>query len=565
MPPTPHRSTADSDRLRQSRHPATASRPPRSRRGSSRRSVRAGALAAAGLVLGAGLTACDSGTDDTSYGRGQIEKEEGIVVSSDFTEQQPSWRPCPAASVLQGADAGKPKPLPDGSRWECADMKVPLDWSKQDGKKIDIALIRVKAKDTKRRLGSLVFNFGGPGGSGVTGLPGSAASDYATLHTRYDLVSFDPRGVGESQGVRCLDDKATEAADAIDATPDTPAEVRRSEAFGRRGNAACEKNSGAVLPHVDTESAARDMDLLRHVLGDKKLNYFGISYGTQLGGVYAHLFPERVGKAVFDAVVDPTSDPADNAVGQAKGFDLALTNFLTLCAERSGRKCPTGPDPEQGKERIVALLEKLDRRPLPTKDGRKVNESVAVSGMAQALYAKELWDPLARGLAEAMSAGSGDTLLKLSDLMADRDEQGRYSNANDANTAITCADQKQRYTVEDVQDRLPALRKISPVFGAFTGWQMLSCTDWPVDGTSDQTVAAPGSAPILVIGTTGDPATPYAGAKRMADRLGKGVAVNITNKGEGHGSYGVGTCVTKAVDAYLLNGKVPSDGLVCSS
>ncbi|MEU6083832.1 alpha/beta hydrolase [Streptomyces sp. NPDC047108] len=529
-----------------------------------RRAARVGPLAAAALVLTTGLTACEDPADDASGGGKKGGKEKTVTASATFTEQKLSWKDCPAATPMQGT-APKPKPLSDGTRFECADMKAPLDWSKQDGKTIDIALIRAKAKDSKRRLGSLVYNFGGPGASGVAMLPNHAPQSYMKLHSRYDLVSFDPRGIGESDGVRCLDDKAVDASGDVDATPETPAEEKRATALMHETTEACRKNSGDVLPHVDTRSTARDMDLMRQVLGDKKLNYFGISYGTQLGGVYAHLYPKNVGKAVFDAVVDPTMGMEQDAKAQAAGFHLALSNFLKACAD-VGEECPTGTDPKQGMKKVEALLKKLDRKPLPTQDGRKLNETRATNGIVSALYSEASWGELVAGLQEALSGTSGDTLLMLGDRMAGRDDKGRYANTNNANAAVNCADQKQRFTRDDVHAKLPEMRKASPIFGPFTAWGLLGCSEWPVDGASDETeVSAPGAAPILVIGTTGDPATPFEGAKRMAQGLGKGVGIHITNQGEGHGAYGAGKCATKAVDGYLLGDKVPSDGLVCKS
>jgi pimeloyl-ACP methyl ester carboxylesterase len=529
--------------------------------GASRRAIRIGVFVAAGLVLGSGLTAC---TTASATGESGGEAGADITVSAVFTEQRLDWKGCSAPSVPQGGGSA-PKPLEDGSKWECADMKAPLDWTKQDGKKIDIALIRVKAKDTKHRIGSLVFNFGGPGGSGVTTLPNLTPDSYMKLHSRYDLVSFDPRGVGASEGVVCLSDKANDAGRQIDSTPNTPAEVEQLTALGKKTSEGCEKKSGAVLAHVDTPSAARDMDLMRQILGDKKLNYFGISYGTLLGGVYAHLFPEHVGRAVSDAVVDPTVDPSELATSQAKGFELALGNFLEACAA-AGKECPTGTDPKKGADRVAALLKKLDEQPLPTQQGRKVNESTALGGISQALYSHSQWPALIAGLQEAMSGQSANTLLALADAQAGRNQQGRYSNSNPALNAITCVDKKQRYTLDDAQAKVRELREVAPIFGESGGWGMLGCTGWPVPGETDKPeVSAPGSAPILVIGNTGDPATPVEGAKRMADALGKGVGINITNEGEGHGSYGHSKCVTKTVDAYLLKDKVPSDGLVCTS
>ncbi|MFC6079744.1 alpha/beta hydrolase [Sphaerisporangium aureirubrum] len=471
------------------------------------------------------------------------------------------WASCPAPSPIQGS-GGKPRALRDGTPWECATLRVPLDHAAPGRGSIDLALIRARAKPKagQKRIGSLVFNFGGPGGSGVATLP-LAAATFLKLHERYDLVSFDPRGVGESAGVRCLSDEAYDAMLALDASPDGAAEQQALLDGSRDFAAACKANSGRVLPYVGTRAAARDMDLLRRALGDRKLYYYGASYGTELGGVYAHLFPANVGRMVFDAVVDPTADSAGHALAQAKGFQLALRNFLKDCATRS--RCATGKDAGRGAAQITALLKRLDERSLPTRSGRVLTQSHATYGIASALYSKETWKWLDRGLGAA-KAGEGDLLLLFADALYGRDEKGRYNNLQPANTAINCADSSERYTVADVRRRMPAFRKASPVFGEFLAWSILQCTGWPVAGESRTVnVSAKGAAPILVVGNTGDPATPYAGARRMATGLGKGVGVELIFKGQGHGAYGTNSCVTGRIDTYLLTGKTPRDRTVC--
>ncbi|MEU7369550.1 alpha/beta hydrolase [Streptomyces hygroscopicus] len=500
------------------------------------RPLRIGALSAAALlpvVLAAGCGG--GGRPDTS------------------AHQKLDWSPCPAPSASQDAAATKAP----GKDWECATLHVPLDYAKPRGRTIGIALIRAKATGPGKRIGSLIFNFGGPGGSGVATLPALAGS-YKHLRTRYDLVSFDPRGVGRSSGVRCLADRQLDAYYAADSTPDDNAEVksliRRVKGFA----AGCEKNSGAVLPYVGTTNAARDMDLMRRVLGDKKLYYFGVSYGTELGGVYAHLYPKTVGRALFDGVVDPTQTPEQGALGQAKGFQLALGNYLRACPKGGVQSCPT-------QTRIRALLKRLDSRPVRGYGGRKLTESLADGGVAQSLYSRDYWQYLTQGIAAAQQ-GDGRILLALGDAMNGRGPDGRYSTLQSALAAITCADVKERYTVRDIERKLPAFRKASPVFGDMMAWGLTQCTGWPVRGAwTTPDVSARGAAPILVVGNTGDPATPYAGAARMAKELGPGVGIQLTYKGEGHGAYDSGNaCVRQTVNAYLLDGKVPKEGKVCT-
>ncbi|MFG3252832.1 alpha/beta hydrolase [Streptomyces sp. NPDC048172] len=483
-----------------------------------------------------------------------------------LTGQKLDWSRCPAPDAAQGDQGGSPSPMPDGTVWECATLKAPVDYSKPRGRTLGVEMIRAERHEGKKkspRIGSLVFNFGGPGGSGVASLP-AFGQDYAALQRGYDLVSFDPRGVGRSEGVRCANGKKMDAYFAADWTPDTDEEEKRLFRRQDRFAEACGKRTGKLLRHLTTANTARDMDLMREVLGDRKLHYFGISYGTELGGVYAHLFPEKVGRAVLDAVVDPTATPEQGALSQAAGFQLALDNYLSQCA-RQGPDCPVGDDPEEAKRRITDLLAQLDAEPLITDGPRRLTESLAEGGIAQALYSEEMWDLLSQGLDEALHEDNGSTLLLLSDSLNGRNPDGSYSTLQASLTAISCADAKERYSADDIKARLPSFAEASGVFGPMSAWGMAQCHGWPVKGrwkTPD--VSAPGSAPILLVGTTGDPATPYAGTRRMKEGLGSGVGVELTYRGEGHGAYDSNNkCVRARVNGYLLKGKVPADGTSC--
>ncbi|WP_119291849.1 alpha/beta hydrolase [Streptomyces sp. YIM 130001] len=514
---------------------------------SIRARVRCAAVALTALSASV-LAGCGGGGDDSS--------------TEDLPSQKLAWKACPAPSAAQGSGES-PSPLPGGTKWQCATMKAPLDWKKSEGETIDLQLIRAEAADKDKRIGSLVFNFGGPGGSGVTTLP-AFGEEYEKLRTRYDLVSFDPRGVGRSAPVTCKSDHQLDAYYQEDSTPDDAAEEKTMLEGVESFNSGCEDKSGKMLPHVRTTDAARDMELMRQVLGDDKLHYFGVSYGTELGGVYAHLFPKKVGRAVFDAVVDPTQDAEQGSLGQAKGFQRALDNFAEDCTSKTD-DCPVGDSPDEVRERIAALLEKLDSKPLPGIGARELTQNAATGGIAQSLYSKDFWQYLTEGL-QAAYEGDGRILMALSDSMNGRNPDGTYSNIQAANVSINCADDKPRYSVADVKAKLPEFRKASPLFGDYLAWGMVSCTGWAVDGAgAHPDVSAPGADPILVIGNTGDPATPYEGARKMAQSLGKGVGVELTYKGQGHGAYDSGDkCVRGAVDGYLLDGKVPQAGKVCS-
>ncbi|MBC2904918.1 alpha/beta hydrolase [Streptomyces cupreus] len=510
----------------------------------------AAALTAAATLL---VTGCSSGSDGASDSKGE---ETGSGTPSAGSAD--SAAPLPASLTSQklewgGCEATEDSAAPGGD-WQCATLKVPLDWAEPEGETIGIALIRAKATGDDR-IGSLLFNFGGPGGSGVSMMP-YYSSTVSKLHKRYDLVSFDPRGVAASEGVRCRGDKEIQAAEAVDATPDTAAEetayLKDAADFGK----GCAKSAGKLMAHVSTTDTARDMDLMRQVLGDDKMHYFGISYGTELGGVYAHLFPKNVGRLVLDAVVDPSADTVDHAKNQARGFQRALNNYLKS----------TGQDPEEGSRKIADLLQRIDTNPLPTSSERKLTQTLALTGIVLPLYSESSWPTLTSAL-EAAEQGDGSELLTLADGYNERDASGSYGTTTHSQRVISCLDAKQRPTAEETKRLLPEFEKISPVFGTFLGWDTAGwCHDWPVPGLHDTPeVSAPGAEPVLVVGNTGDPATPYEGAQKMADELGEGVGVVLTWKGEGHGAYGSGSdCVDSTVNDYLLSGTVPKDGKVCS-
>ncbi|WP_345592453.1 alpha/beta hydrolase [Streptomyces marokkonensis] len=506
--------------------------------------------AAAALLTTAGCTSGSSGGDEDDGGTGGTSSARPSAavpsgVPESLASQTLAWDRCKGT-------ADSPAP---GDDWQCATLEAPLDWAEPGGETIGLALIRAKATGDER-IGSLLFNFGGPGGSGISMMP-SYAGTVSSLHERYDLVSWDPRGVAASEGIRCRGDDAIEDAESVDSTPDTATEeqayLKDAADFGK----GCEKAAGKLMAHVSTTDTARDMDLMRHVLGDEKMHYFGISYGTELGGVYAHLFPRHVGRVILDAVVDPSADTMGHAENQARGFQRALDDYLKS----------TGKDLEQGSREIAGLLERLDAEPLSTSSpGRKLTQTLALTGIVLPLYSKDGWLALTSALAAA-EEGDGSELLALADGYNERDPSGHYGTSTHSQRVISCLDDKQRPTLEETKKLLPRFEKVSPVFGAFLGWDTAGwCHDWPVAGQHETPeVSAPGAAPILVVGNTGDPATPYEGARRMADELGKDVGVVLTWKGEGHGAYGSGSdCVDSAVDAYLLKGTVPEDGKVCS-
>ncbi|MFA1547417.1 alpha/beta hydrolase [Actinomadura chokoriensis] len=463
----------------------------------------------------------------------------------------PVWKRC----------TGLPSPPPAGVR--CATLRVPLDYTAPSGAKIGLALVKVPATERRHRAGSLLFNFGGPGGEGVGALA-RGAGEYAALRARYDLIGFDPRGVGRSAPVQCASDRRMDALAAVDDTPDTTAEetayIDARAGFVRQ----CAARSGALLPHVGTANAARDMEMIRIALGEEKLNYFGVSYGSWLGARYAHQFPGGVGRAVLDGAVDTEIGSVDLALQQSAAFQRALGDFAAACVRLGRKACPLGADGPAVVASTAAILAALDRNPLPTSSGRRLTQSLGTTGVTAALYSRDAWPYLAQGLVDARKRRDGSLLLMLADVRNGRAGDGTYSNLSAANTAITCADTTDRHTPADVRRLLPRFRDASPVFGTSMAWGLLQCTGWPVPGDdAAREVSAPSAAPILVLGNTGDPATPYAWAPALTRELG-GRAVLLTLRADGHGAYDTGDpCVREAVHAYLLRGRVPEPATVC--
>ncbi|MWA01157.1 alpha/beta fold hydrolase [Actinomadura sp. LD22] len=508
------------------------------------------ATASTATLAAFGLISCSGWADRA--GRAAAVRTAAAV---DRTVSKPQWKRC----------AGLPAPDPgvSQSRYRCATLTVPLDYAAPSAGTIGIALVKIPATGPGRRLGSLLFNFGGPGGDGV-GTLARAAAEYTALNARYDLIGFDPRGVGRSSPVTCVNDRTMDQITAEDDTPDTAAEETAHLARRASYAKACQAASGRLLPHVGTLSAARDVDAIRAAVGDPKLNYFGVSYGTWLGGNYAHQFPGNVGRAVLDGAVDTRLTSADLALQQAAGFQRALVGFGAACARLGAKACPLGGDGESVAAATGKILAGLDRKPLKTSGGRRLTQSLGDTGAAAGLYSKQAWPYLAQGLVDAVKRHDGTLLLMLADLQNGRRGDGSYANLTAANTAITCADGTDRYTLADVRRLMPEFRKASPVFGPSMAWGLLQCTGWPVKGDdAAREVSAPSAAPILVVGNTGDPATPYAWASALVKSLG-GRAALLTLKGEGHGAYDSGdACVRRVVDSYLLDGLLPADGATC--
>jgi pimeloyl-ACP methyl ester carboxylesterase len=446
-----------------------------------------------------------------------------------------------------------------GSGLQCSTLKVPLDYAVASSRLIDVAVIRKPASDPSHRIGSLLINPGGPGGSGIDYVR-CCANQFSALTGRFDLVSFDPRGVGESTPVRCLTSRELDQYVAEDPTPDTPAERAALIDSSKRFAAACWARNKDYLRHVGTIDQARDMDVLRAVLGDKKLTYLGKSYGTYLGAKYAQLFPTRIRALVLDGALDPSESTEQSNRVQARGFEVDLRDFIADCV-RSG-SCPLGTSTAAATDRLKRLIAQVDAHPLPA-GGRTLGPGELFLGLAAGLYSTDAWPALRIAISQALN-GEGRAMLYFTDSITERRPDGSYSNLIESNTAINCIDRPSSHNVATYDADARTFGKESPFFGAAIAYGTLTCAFWPVPPVEQaHAVRAEGAPPILVVGTTRDPATPYVWAQALAKQLASGVL--LTYDGDGHTAYGRGDqCVDGAVNRYLLEGKPPANGTRCA-
>ncbi|MFG2984064.1 alpha/beta hydrolase [Streptomyces sp. NPDC048258] len=472
-----------------------------------------------------------------------------------FHGQRIRWGDCPE------------KHVPAGMR--CGTVQVPLDYAAPAKGTVEIALARIPASDPEKRLGSLVLNYGGPGGPGIAGLAADPEA-FAGLNERYDLVAFDPRGVGHSEPVSCAGSQQTGDEVAADAA----AQLAALRAVVRR----CELASGPVLPYIGTVNVSRDMDVMRRVLGDRKLNYLGFSYGTRLGAVYAAQFPGNTGRMVLDGVDTLTEPLAEQALMTARGQQRALDRFLSWCARRQG--CVYGSNTRAAKEKVDALVARLDEEPLVGQDGSYVTGQDAVGSIGSALYSRETWPALADALAMAERNRDPVGLLQLggptdpSDAHGDEERDDGpgtvpADNAEAALTAVTCADDPDRSNAKaspaSIEEELAGLKgeflKASKVFGPRQLMTVLSCYGRPAGTDFIRRIDRPGAPRMLLVGTRGDPATPYEWTEETAERLGSAVVVD--HKGDGHTGYATSSCVREYADRFLLEGRLPSGTRSC--
>jgi pimeloyl-ACP methyl ester carboxylesterase len=517
------------------------------RRGLSRRAARTAArttLVAIAAITALTLTGCVTWFLPAKTSQTSSPLKENVAADlKPFYDQVLEWKSC---------SSGK----------QCATAKAPLDWKNPSTGEVELALIRQTAKGTKQ--GSLLVNPGGPGGSGYDFVANSI--NYATdskLQNSFDVVGFDPRGVGHSSAVKCYDAKQMDEY-LYGITPGVRGSdewIANNAATSKAFGDACNQNTGPLLARVDTISAARDLDLLRSILGDKKLNYLGYSYGTYLGAVYANLYPGKTGRLVLDGALDPAASNFDVTKVQAQGFESALRAYLADCLKQ--KNCPFTGSVDTGMATIASLLAAVERSPIRNSDGRELGANTLVTAIIYPLYDATAWSYLTDMFTSVMK-GDAKFAFTLADAYNNRQADGTYGdNSTEAFMAINCLDYTYNNDPAVMRQQAAELAKDAPVIGPYMAYGDIGCGNWPYQTTYQRgPIAAKGSAPILVVGTTNDPATPYVWAKNLATELQNGHL--LTYKGEGHTAYNKSnSCVNGTVDDFLLKGTIPSDGKTC--
>ena len=437
--------------------------------------------------------------------------------------------------------------------FECSTFEVPVDYEKISKNTFTLKVLRHSASDKRDRLGAIFVNPGGPGGSATNYAYNAESIVSPEIISKFDIIGFDPRGINSSEPIRCLTNSEEDEFLSADASGGEASKVRELIAISKAFAAKCKKAAGAKLGHYSTLDAAKDMEVLRNLLKEKSLNYLGKSYGTYLGTLYAALYPKSVGRMVLDGAVAPNISPQEQELAQAVGFDKALENYLM-----SQKKFKI--------KDITKLLDKASTDPMKSKSGRLVTESLVITAVAQSLYdSKSGWRDLTNSLELAIGKGDPTGILELADRYNNRDSSGNYySNQNDISIMITCLDWKENRTVDQMVSEQAIFKSKSSVFGPYLSFAALPCRYWkakPKLLTFDLSKTI--TKPILIIGVTEDPATPYKWAQTLSKSFHN--AELLTLKGEGHTGHNRGNkCVDSVVDSYFLTGKIPSKSLICA-
>ncbi|MCW0214207.1 MAG: alpha/beta hydrolase [Pseudonocardia sp.] len=528
----------------------------------SRRRSPSSVLAVSFVAVTAALAACSSGVSGTAKSTPVNEVAASGAPSPDLARyygQKLSWGPCgPFSKTADSAQAfADPK-------YDCANLEVPLDYARPDGDTAKIAVIRQKA--TGPKIGSLVFNPGGPGGSGTEYLPSvSQQIGTGTLAQRFDLVGFDPRGVGASTPqIDCLTDAEQDQERAKVFADPSPAGIAAAEADAKSLADRCGQRMGnEVLANMGTRDVVKDLDVMRAALGDEKLSFYGYSYGTQIASAYAEAFPQNVRALVLDGVVDPRQDYVESSIKQAAGFQQAFDAFATWCATQPN--CPLGTDPAKATQAFTALTGRLITTPIPSGDpARPLGFNDALTGVTQALYVRQLWPALAQGIS-GMATNDGKLLMTLADIYYSRGQDGKYSNSLEAFTAISCVDNGGVSDPARVKELTVGAYEAAPYRSTGKGpvESREPCAFWPVPPTSSpHTPDAPGIPQTMVVSVTGDPATPFQAGVDVAKDLGSTL---ITANGTQHTAGLQGTaCIDDKLTAYLVDPDTKQQPATCT-
>jgi len=480
------------------------------------------------------------------------ESSKGFSSLRDFQSQSLDWQSCYTEN-------------------ECAELIVPIDYENLELGTFEISLLRYPAGNQKKRIGSLVINPGGPGGSGVDYAYNAEYAFDPDVLDAFDIVGFDPRGVGRSEPIRCLTNNEIDDNYASDSKPDNPQELALAVKESKDFIAKCLRKN-KYLTHFGSENTARDIDILRAALGEEKLNYVGKSYGTYIGTLYAKLFPDKVGRVVLDGAVDPNVSVLEQNISQAVGFENALEAFIEDCGKFPN--CPVAKGVDEAKQEIISLLTSVAQNPLPQKspyksDARLATESILLLGTASALYEDVTgWPKLRKAIVEAKE-GYGDTFIKLADLYSGRQSNGNYPNNElDSGAVIDCLDWGNSRTLAQMAKDAESFTAQSIVFGPYLAYSGLACkylskTNKKTATAESNKISKIDSTPVVIIGTTRDPATPYQWAVGLHKIFTSSVL--ITLDADGHTGHGRGSeCIDEAVDKYLLTGKTPAKNLTCS-
>ncbi|MFC5994926.1 alpha/beta hydrolase [Pseudonocardia hispaniensis] len=478
-----------------------------------------------------------------------------------FYDQKLAWGPCAPYATTDEERTAFANP-----RFDCARLEVPLDYARPEGRRAGIAVLRQKALDQNARIGSLVTNPGGPGASGMSTLTSiiSGGAGDGSLARRFDLIGFDPRGVGASTPkIDCLTDAEQDAEREKTFADPSPAGVAAADADSKMYAQRCAERVGTdVLANLGTRDVVRDMDILRAALGDAKLTYLGYSYGTRIGATYAEEFPDRVRAMVLDGALDPEQSTIDRIVDQNAGFQGAFDAFAAWCAQQT-TPCPLGQDPKQATTVFQALVRPLIDKPIPAGAGRVLSFSDAQTGVSQALYTPIVYPALSAGIA-GLATGNGEILLRLADFYYDRAPNGRYSNTIEAFTVISCVDEERITDRAQIAELNRRSDEVAPFRSTGRGPvnSLDPCAFWPVPPSSKPHVPkVSGLPPTLVISVTGDPATPYQAGVELAKALDGRL---LTVEGTQHTVALQGNrCTDNAVTSYLVDGTLPAAGLTC--